>query len=251
MTDDDRPHHRLTIGELARLAGVSTRTVRHYHAVGLLPEPERDASGYRRYGAADVIALVRVVRLRAVGMPIARITAQLTDPANEDADLRQLAAELSDEIARLTALRDRLVTMTERGTPTPGEALLKALRDAGRIGPDGALPAGETAAVELVDALHPAGAAGLIDAFTPLLADRPRADRFAELARQVQQLTDDTDDAVLDELVSELTRLLPRTGAAPPPVELSVLEKLLGHRLSDVQRRFYRRMRAAAGSAAR
>ena len=42
----------LTIGELASYAGVTVRAVRHYHAKGLLPEPERDHSGYRRYGAA-------------------------------------------------------------------------------------------------------------------------------------------------------------------------------------------------------
>jgi hypothetical protein len=41
----------LTIGQLAAYAGVTVRAVRHYHQIGLLPEPERDASGYRRYGA--------------------------------------------------------------------------------------------------------------------------------------------------------------------------------------------------------
>ena len=44
----------LTIGQLAAYAGVTVRTVRHYHQIGLLPEPERDASGYRRYGATAV-----------------------------------------------------------------------------------------------------------------------------------------------------------------------------------------------------
>ncbi len=42
----------LTIGQLAAYAGVTVRAVRHYHQVGLLPEPERDASGYRRGGTA-------------------------------------------------------------------------------------------------------------------------------------------------------------------------------------------------------
>ena len=39
----------ITIGQLARYAGVTIKAVRHYHKVGLLPEPERDHSGYRRY----------------------------------------------------------------------------------------------------------------------------------------------------------------------------------------------------------
>ena len=41
----------LTIGQLAAYAGVTVRAVRHYHAKGLLPEPQRDHSGYRRYDA--------------------------------------------------------------------------------------------------------------------------------------------------------------------------------------------------------
>ena len=41
----------LTIGQLASYTGVTVRAVRHYHQIGLLPEPDRDASGYRRYGA--------------------------------------------------------------------------------------------------------------------------------------------------------------------------------------------------------
>ncbi|MGY2061630.1 MerR family DNA-binding transcriptional regulator, partial [Nocardia gipuzkoensis] len=50
----------LTIGQLATAAGVTVRTVRHYHHVGLLPEPERDASGYRRYGAQAAVDLIRI-----------------------------------------------------------------------------------------------------------------------------------------------------------------------------------------------
>jgi hypothetical protein len=50
------PGAGLLIGDVARLCGVTPRAVRHYHALGLLPEPERDSSGYRRYAAADVAA---------------------------------------------------------------------------------------------------------------------------------------------------------------------------------------------------
>jgi DNA-binding transcriptional MerR regulator len=51
MRDQTRaPSGQLRIGELADLAGVTVRTIRHYHAKGLLAEPPRDPSGYRRYG---------------------------------------------------------------------------------------------------------------------------------------------------------------------------------------------------------
>ncbi|HUZ52311.1 MAG TPA: MerR family DNA-binding transcriptional regulator [Streptosporangiaceae bacterium] len=58
----------LTIGQLAAYAGVTVRAVRHYHQIGLLPEPERDASGYRRYGATAVVSLISYLdRLREIG----------------------------------------------------------------------------------------------------------------------------------------------------------------------------------------
>jgi MerR family regulatory protein len=58
----------LTIGQLAAYAGVTVRTVRHYHQIGLLPEPERDASGYRRYGARAVVSLIKIRTLANAGV---------------------------------------------------------------------------------------------------------------------------------------------------------------------------------------
>jgi len=53
----------MRIGELAGLAGVSTRTVRHYHRIGLLPEPRRRENGYRSYELRDLVLLLRARRL--------------------------------------------------------------------------------------------------------------------------------------------------------------------------------------------
>ncbi|MFT4187340.1 MAG: MerR family transcriptional regulator [Aeromicrobium sp.] len=104
----------LSIGELAAVAGVSTRTVRFYHAKGLLPEPERDASDYRRYTAADVIALRRVVALASAGVPLAEVGRMVDAPAEEFAEgLRRVDAGLRAEIARLRRLR---VTVAELGS---------------------------------------------------------------------------------------------------------------------------------------
>ncbi|WP_328472425.1 MerR family transcriptional regulator [Actinoplanes sp. NBC_00393] len=65
--------HLLTIGQLASYAGVTTKAVRVYHDRGLLPEPPRDSSGYRRYGADHAIQLVKIRTLAAAGVPLARI----------------------------------------------------------------------------------------------------------------------------------------------------------------------------------
>lgn len=87
----------LTIGELASYAGVTVRAVRHYHAKGLLPEPERDHSGYRRYDAGAVIELIRIRTLAAAGVPLARVRELL------QADEKEFAAAVADIDERLRA----------------------------------------------------------------------------------------------------------------------------------------------------
>ncbi|WP_336216173.1 MerR family transcriptional regulator [Nonomuraea sp. LPB2021202275-12-8] len=92
----------LTIGELASYAGVTVRAVRHYHAKGLLPEPERDHSGYRRYGAGAVVELIRIRTLAEAGVPLARVRELL------QADEEEFAAAVADIDKRLRAqIRER------------------------------------------------------------------------------------------------------------------------------------------------
>ncbi|MFG3620353.1 MerR family transcriptional regulator [Nocardia sp. NPDC047654] len=92
----------LTIGELASHAGVTVRAVRHYHAKGLLPEPERDHSGYRRYDAGAVVELIKIRTLAEAGVPLARVQELLR--ANE----QELAAAVADIDERLRAeIRER------------------------------------------------------------------------------------------------------------------------------------------------
>jgi DNA-binding transcriptional MerR regulator len=80
----------LSIGQLASYAGVTVRAVRHYHQVGLLPEPERDASGYRTYDAAAVVRLIRIRTLAEAGVPLARVSELL------DADAETFAAATAE-----------------------------------------------------------------------------------------------------------------------------------------------------------
>ena len=61
----------LTISRLATYAGVTVRAVRHYHQIGLLPEPERTYSGYRTYDAAAVVRLIQIRTLADAGVPLA------------------------------------------------------------------------------------------------------------------------------------------------------------------------------------
>ena len=63
----------LTIGQLADHCRVTVRAIRHYHQRGLLPEPARDASGYRRYDAQAVVDLIRIKALAEAGVPLSEV----------------------------------------------------------------------------------------------------------------------------------------------------------------------------------
>ncbi|MEU4564619.1 MerR family transcriptional regulator [Actinoplanes sp. NPDC023936] len=103
----------LTIGELAAYAGVTVRAVRHYHQVGLLPEPKRDASGYRRYGATAVVSLIKIRTLADAGVPLAQIRPMLAaDPAGFAEAVRRIDRRVSDEIQRLETIRKQIAQLT-------------------------------------------------------------------------------------------------------------------------------------------
>lgn len=102
---------RLRIGEVARLVGVTTKTVRHYEKVGLLGEPKRSEAGYRLFDADDLLRLHRVRRLQSLGLSLDRIKGVLGEP-NTGTGLREvleaLLAEVEGQLAALERRRDRL-----------------------------------------------------------------------------------------------------------------------------------------------
>ncbi|MEU6535076.1 MerR family transcriptional regulator [Streptomyces sp. NPDC047000] len=102
----------LTISQLAAHAGVTVRAVRHYHKVGLLPEPERDRSGYRNYDAAAVVRLIRIRTLADAGVPLARVQ-ELLDAGPEDfaGGVQEIDKALRAEIRRLQNTRSRLARL--------------------------------------------------------------------------------------------------------------------------------------------
>ncbi|MFF0339972.1 MerR family transcriptional regulator [Kribbella sp. NPDC004875] len=102
----------LTIGQLAAYAGVTVRAVRHYHKIGLLPEPDRDHSGYRVYGAAAAVRLIRIHTLAQAGVPLARVHELLDATSEEFADgVREIDKELRAEVRRIQETRRRLARL--------------------------------------------------------------------------------------------------------------------------------------------
>jgi len=115
----------LSIGQLASYAGVTVRAVRHYHAKGLLPEPERDHSGYRRYDAAAVVDLVKIRTLANAGVPLSRVHELLAaDPEEFAGAVEQIDRRLRAEIRERQQARDRIAQLAAGDSLTlPPEAV--------------------------------------------------------------------------------------------------------------------------------
>jgi DNA-binding transcriptional MerR regulator len=125
----------LTIGQLAAYAGVTVRAVRHYHQIGLLPEPERDASGYRRYGATAVVSLIKIRTLASAGVPLSQIGQMLEAGAPAFAEaVQRIDSQLRDEIERLETSRKQIAQLAagdNLALPPEVVAYLDRLREIG------------------------------------------------------------------------------------------------------------------------
>jgi MerR family transcriptional regulator, redox-sensitive transcriptional activator SoxR len=98
----------LTIGEVAREAGLKTSAIRYYESIGVLPEPERDA-GQRRY-APDAIGRLRLIGVaKQAGFSLAETRALLAADADGavHAELRELAALKLPRSRRRSSARRR------------------------------------------------------------------------------------------------------------------------------------------------
>ncbi|GIH13729.1 MerR family transcriptional regulator [Rugosimonospora africana] len=100
-----------SVGQVARYAGISVRTLHHYHEIGLLTPRGRTATGYRRYGGSDLERLQQVLFYRELGFPLEEIAAILDDPGTDaQAHLRRQHTLLNKRIDRLRTM----VTAVER-----------------------------------------------------------------------------------------------------------------------------------------
>ena len=120
----------MRIGEVAHIVGISARSIRHYHRVGVMAEPERTTGGYREYDVADLARIARIAFLSSSGVPLREVGVLLeaeagggsdsdsdgADPATHDpaADLAAIRDGIDEQIAQLTRQRDRLDVIAQR-----------------------------------------------------------------------------------------------------------------------------------------
>lgn len=98
-----------TVGEVARMSGVTVRTLHHYDEIGLLSPSERTEAGYRLYSAADLERLRRILFYRELDFGLDRIAEMLSEPTTAaDDHLRRQHALLRERRARTDALLEAI-----------------------------------------------------------------------------------------------------------------------------------------------
>ncbi|ALG14994.1 MerR family transcriptional regulator [Kibdelosporangium phytohabitans] len=188
--------------QLAELAGTSLRAVRHYHDIGLLPEPERRANGYKNYGVADLVRVLRIKRLTGLGLSLAQI-AELGDEEYPEEALRALDAELAATIDRLERIRVELALILRRPMPTDLPPMLsKYLADTDMPAADRQL------AVVLAQVLSPAK----LGAYAATLRDYRRDPAVVEF----DSLPADADEQTRKDLAERLVPHFRKTQADFP-----------------------------------
>ena len=125
-----------TVKELAERAGISGRTLRHYHRIGLLHPDRIGDNGYRYYGADAVSRLQRILLLRDTGMPLIDIAAILNAEENPDAEIEALETHLSqlttdrETLDRRTAAVRHTLMMRREGREPQMDVMLQGFNDA-------------------------------------------------------------------------------------------------------------------------
>jgi MerR family transcriptional regulator, thiopeptide resistance regulator len=100
----------MRIQDVARASGVTSRTLRHYDAIGLLRPRQTGPNGVREYGDAELVRLQRILVLRELGLPLDRIAGVLDGTTDDTSALRAHVEQLRRQRARI----DRMITAVER-----------------------------------------------------------------------------------------------------------------------------------------
>ncbi|MCK9868053.1 MerR family transcriptional regulator [Nocardiopsis dassonvillei] len=179
--------------QLAELAGTTLRTVRHYHEVGLLAEPERGANGYKRYRVEHLVRVLRVKRLSDLGFSLVQIAEMGEADAYPEQELRALDDELVQAIERLRRMREELALALRGSGPT-------------ELPPDMALATAGIAMTEADRSL----AAVMARLFTPqtqrALTELARAYGSGASDEEFDNLSADADERTRQELTERLWR---------------------------------------------
>jgi DNA-binding transcriptional MerR regulator len=111
------PPRQVKIGDAAAFAGTTPRAVRHYHQIGLLPEPERGVDGRRRYSYDDMIRLLWIRRMAEVGISLDAMRAAFHETRDIGEALGRLEETLAAQQADIKRRRAAVQRLQAVGSP--------------------------------------------------------------------------------------------------------------------------------------
>lgn len=222
--------------EVAELAGVSVRTLRHYHQIGLLPEPERLSNGYRRYDLATVATLLRIRRLTELGVPLDEVGTMLEQTPTAEV-LEEVDRRLGEAIGRLQEQRRQIARLRESGRRADVPEGLAELVTLGPSGPAvGILQQMDQDALLLIaqvvgaDALTRQGLDDLAAALRPFLQDPD----LAAVSERFDRLGDDASREEAEDVADEMADVLAPMVARLEQTETARAIERAGDRWPDV-----------------
>lgn len=123
----------MTVGDVARLAGISVRTLHHYDEVGLLSPSERSEAGYRLYTDSDLAALQQVLFYRELGFGLEDIRQVMCDPGFDRLEAlvtqRTLLAEKAAQLHHMIEAVDKAIDGTQKGIAMSKEEMFEVFGD--------------------------------------------------------------------------------------------------------------------------
>ncbi|WP_030528829.1 MerR family transcriptional regulator [Phycicoccus jejuensis] len=203
--------------QLAELAHTSVSTVRHYHRMGLLEEPERGSNGYKHYGVPHLVRLLQIIRLGDLGVPLADIPEWDLGGQGLGEQIDLLDAEMEAAIDRLTRLREELAAARRHRAPLQ---LPSGFAPVGRE-----LSEAQQSVLTVFSAvLDPADLHQLARA---MMTPDPAVDAF-------ESLPEEADDAAVEDVARQLVGSARRTRAAHPALRDLTARSPHGQRAADV-----------------
>ncbi|MEU7082251.1 MerR family transcriptional regulator [Streptomyces sp. NPDC046409] len=160
------PPRQVKIGDAAAFAGITPRAIRHYHQIGLLPEPERGGDGRRRYGYDDMIRLLWIRKTAHAGVSLDDMRTAFSEAGDEALDhapdIESVLSRLEETLAAQEAAikRRRVAVQRLQALGSPLGLLSELVTDRLSHLPPGALRPSDLDALLITERIFgPLGAA--------------------------------------------------------------------------------------------
>ncbi|MET8925272.1 MerR family transcriptional regulator [Streptomyces sp. NPDC004623] len=203
------PPRQVKIGDAAAFAGITPRAIRHYHQIGLLPEPERGGDGRRRYGYDDMIRLLWIRRMADAGISLDDMRAAFSEAGDEALDhapdIESVLSRLEETLAAQEAAikRRRAAVQRLQAVGSPLGLLSELVTDRLSHLPPGALRPSDLDALLVTERIFgPLGAAIQTSTFI-VLATHPDLRAEEDRLEAAEAALDDgvePDDPLVEEL---------------------------------------------------